>query len=286
MTAIANIKKIKHQLFLGKKKAKFLAEELRDTGYRLRSKFVDFQFDASNYPLDFTALPSTHDPSVKSGFPHRIWCAWFGEQEMSDNRRSCYESILAQNSDLDVQLVTYQNLDTFIVEGSPLHPAFRLLSAVHQSDYIHAYLMHHHGGGFTGIKKHPVPWRDSFEAFEKETDAWIAGYRLPRVSEATYFPGELARDIHRNYSRLIGFSGKLVRSNTPLTHDWFHEVNRRVSYYQDLLEQFPGDAYGTTDGYPVPWTRIGSQVFEPLCLKYNTHLRIDNRLKPQLWGHR
>ena len=63
-------------------------------------------------------------------------------------------------------------------------------------------------------------------------------------------------------------------------------MERRLDYYGSLLAQVPGNVYGDNPGYPVPWTRIGSQVFEPLTLKYREHIRIDPRLKPQLWGHR
>lgn len=196
------------------------------------------------------------------------------------------ESIRATNGHLDVTLVTPENLDDYVLPSSPLHPSYAHLSDVHKSDYLHSYLMHHYGGAFTGIKKHHHSWTQAFEQSEADPDAWVIGYRIQRSTEATYFNGPLCRDIRRNYASLIVFSGKVVRANSPITHEWILEVERRLDYYSSLLALAPGDAYGPNEGYPVPWTRLGSQVFEPLCLKYRQHIRINDILKPQLWGHR
>ena len=76
-------------------------------------------------------------------FTRRIWCVWAGTNEMSQNRAACLKSIRTTNGHLDVHLVTPSNIADFIVEGSPLHPCFELLSDVHRADYLHAYLMHH-----------------------------------------------------------------------------------------------------------------------------------------------
>lgn len=287
MDILDQAKQVKHQLFLASKWVSRKREDLTDIGFRATSRLRPHKYTEQRYPLDFVSLAVPERlGSIQAVAPRRIWCVWAGDNEMSKNRRAALESIRSTNGHLDVTLVTPENLDDYVVPGSPLHPSYAHLSDVHKSDYLHAYLMHHHGGGFTDIKKHPHEWTQAFEQSEADPDAWVIGYRIQRSAEATYFDGPLCRDIRRNYASLIGFSGKVVRANSPITHEWLLEVERRLDYYSSLLVLAPGDAYGTNSNYPVPWTRIGSQVFEPLCLKYRQHIRINDILKPQLWGHR
>lgn len=284
---ILALKKVKHGSLVAAKQTRLLAYGARDTGYRTISFLRSYEFKPDRYPLDFVTLPvPPRSGGIKEAIPRRIWCVWAGSNEMSPNRRACLDSIRSMNPDLDVQLVTRANISDYIVQQSPLHPSFELLSDVHRADYLHAYLMHHHGGGFTDIKKHPHSWLPAFQEMDGDPDAWITGYQVPRSSESAWIDSRLGRDVRRNYAGLLGFSGKIVRANNPITHEWILEVNRRLDYYTELLKLAPGNIYGDNPGYPLPWTSIGSQIYEPLCLKYRKHIRINPILKPQLWGHR
>ena len=49
--------------------------------------------------------------------------------------------------------MTPANLQDWVVAGHPLHPAYNDLSLVHRSDYLRAYLLHHHGGGYCDLKR-------------------------------------------------------------------------------------------------------------------------------------
>ncbi|MCV7470682.1 MULTISPECIES: hypothetical protein [Micrococcus] len=287
MDLLHSARRLKHRLWLAQKHGAHVVTEGRDLIYRMNSTVSPARYDAARYELDFTALTG-RNTSWKSDrpIPRVVWCVWSGTNAMSFNRAACLRSIREVQHDLDVRLVTPDTLHEVVVNGHPLHPSYEHLSDVHRSDYLHAYLMHHHGGAFTGIKKHHHAWAPLIEEMQEDVDAWVTGYRVPRSSEAAYFHGPLGRDVRKNFSLLLGFSGKIVRPGSPLTSEWLAEVERRLDYYGSLLAQAPGNVYGDNPGYPVPWTRIGSQVFEPLTLKYREHIRIDPRLKPQLWGHR
>mmetsp|Transcript_59469 Transcript_59469/g.176588 ORF Transcript_59469/g.176588 Transcript_59469/m.176588 type:complete len:307 (+) Transcript_59469:206-1126(+) len=74
---------------------------------------------------------------------------------------------------------------------SSMHPAFHHLTAVHKSDYITAYVSHHHGGLMHDVKSaDPAAWRLLFKAvhpraavqkpektLERPRAVWIAGWR-------------------------------------------------------------------------------------------------------------
>lgn len=278
---------LKHRGFLVTRRARFLRGEVADLGRRGYAAVRKPRFDGSRYPLDFTALENAGLPvDLQQDVPRQIFCIWAGDEEMTENRKACLESMQTVNEGIPVIMVTPENLDEWIVPEYPLHPAYPYLSTVHRADYLKSYLLHFHGGGCSDIKKHHWHWGSIFDQMNADPEVWVTGYRLPRSREATDFPGELCRDIRRNYSRLVGYGAMMARAQSPLTAEWLAEVNRRLDYHQSLLQKFPGNTLGDNPGYPVAWTRIGSQVFEPLCFKYLDHVRINPRIKPQLWGHR
>lgn len=284
MDPIGLVKKAKHQLYLGSMRAKRAA---RNTGYALYDRILPYRFAPERYPLSFVRLNEPACPvPMAAKVPSRIFVVWAGDNELTPGRRAGLASIRSTNPDLDIVLVTPDNLDDYLVAGHPLHPAYHQLSFVHRSDYLHSYLLHHHGGGYTGLKPHPNPWAAAFSELERDPDAWILGYRIPTVREATAIDGPIGRDVHRHYTSLIGTGGMIARAYSQLTFEWTREAHRRLDYYCELLARTPGDAFGGNTGYPLPWTTLGSQILEPLCLKYLPHVRQNPAVKPQLWGHR
>ena len=280
-------RQVKHAGFVALKKAKFAAGEVKDVGYRGATALRPYVFNAGHYPLDFVSL-DTPDPvgPPQAEVPRVIWCVWTGDNEMSPNRKAALDSIRRATPDVDVRVVTPANLHSYILDEHPLHCSYESLSYNHRSDYLRAYLLHHYGGGYSDLKKHPTSWGPGFRRIAEDPHAWVVGFHVPRSSESAWFEGRLGREVRENFSRLIHICGLIARANTPLTQAWIGEVERRLDYYSSLLRRTPGNVFGDNPGYPVPWTRIGSQVFEPLCLRYLDHVRIDQSVKPQLWGHR
>ena len=76
----------------------------------------------------------------------RIFCFWTGDNKMSENRLDAIAS-LRDKAEVEIVLVTPADLDKFILTGFPLHKGFQYLSAVHKSDYLRCYFMHHYGAG-------------------------------------------------------------------------------------------------------------------------------------------
>lgn len=75
------------------------------------------------------------------------------------------------------------------------------------------------------------------------------------------------------FSRTIFPACFAFRPHSPLTYEWLAEIERRLSYFSDLLDQNPADQpWGDNVNYPVPWNAIHGQIFSPLNLKYIDHI--------------
>ena len=179
---------------------------------------------------------------------------------------------------LPIELVTPANLNDWVVAGHPLHPAYNDLSLVHRSDYLRAYLLHHHGGGYCDLKRPIKSWADAFARAEADAEAWVVSYASSRADWAAKAPGLLGRDLLRYHQRLLGNGAYLVRPHTPFTAEWLREVERRLDYYAPQAAEFPGGVRGEVVGYPVSWNQLLSTVFNPLTLKYLDHIRQDDDL--------
>lgn len=230
---------------------------------------------------------------------NRIFVFWTGDNPMSEARADCLRTIEA-NSGCEVVLVTPANLDTFIVPGSPLHPAYPYLSLNHRSDYLRAYFMDHHGGGYSDVKRIFESWRPAFDAVEK-SNAWGAGYqelrggvadlRQSHVGGTYYMAGVKKSSRLLNtamywtmkvfHKRMIGNGCFLFRPQTDFTAVWLREVERRLDDLLPLLEKNPsrhlkegrGRVYdGIPSQYPVPWAFLQGEVMAVLSFVH--HRRI------------
>ena len=128
----------------------------------------------------FGAARSTHLPlpTAASGrrVPRTMWLVWFG-RPLSGDRATFIASIQRKyNGTLAIHTVTAENVRSFELPTEPFHPGFELLTAVHKSDYLFAYLAHHYGGGFHDIKKPSVQsWLPLFDKMNGAASAWLVG---------------------------------------------------------------------------------------------------------------
>jgi hypothetical protein len=246
-----------------------------------------YSYTSERYRDSF--LENNCDSSQKKYFEHlqrRIFCFWTGKNEMSKNRLDSLTS-LREKSGVEIVLVTPENLDQFILSDFPLHKGFKYLSAVHKSDYLRCYFMHHYGGGYTDIKSAANNWESSFKKLEKQSDKWITGYReIGERGVARVEHPNLAIDLIKNWQYLIGNGAYICRSYTPFTEEWYNELHRRMDIFYPKLVAFPGNIMGDNDGYPIPWTEILGQIFHPLCLKYFEKIIYSNKIKPVLSNYR
>ncbi|MDO4919089.1 hypothetical protein [Kocuria sp.] len=293
MDALQPLRQAKHQAFLTRR---LIGRGLRravDTGFRAYDRALPYRFDPEahrdrygSYPrMYFLHRQAPAPDTISVDVPRRIFCFWTGANPMSDARARCLHSMRAVHKGLEVVLVTPETLDRWLVPGHPLHPAYEHLSLVHRSDYLRAYFMTHHGGGYADIKIPTRPWTGAFDALQHHPDTWLLGYpeRSSRSCGGDDYT-RLGRDIHRHYGSLVGFGGFIMRGRTPFGYEWMQELDRRLDYFQEELAQHPGGVWGDTPGYPLRWIDVGSDVFHPLQLKYLPHVAQHPDILPVLGG--
>lgn len=271
----------KHEVFLVSKRAKSLGTHAYYwSGDRINPKLAEhrpYVYDPARYRRSFLIRP-TPSISEESCLPARVFCFWTGSNPMS---RARLESLarLEQSLQLEVVLVTRDNVEDWVIPGHPLHPAYEGLSLVHRSDYLRAYFMHHHGGGYADIKEPNCAWAASARLLSGNPTKWVLGFQELGGASVTRGTGALGRDLRKYRHRIVGTSSFIARSQTPLTAEWLREVERRLDYYWPQLQEFPGGERGEVVGYPISWTHLLGRIFQPLCLKYMDRLIIDDRVK-------
>jgi hypothetical protein len=183
---------------------------------------------------------------------------------MTPNRTRSLD-IMRQNIGTPVVLITAKNLHEFIVPEYPLHPAYKYLSFVHKSDYIRAYMMHVHGGGYVDIKEVNDSWVPAFN----ETD-WITGY--PEIAEWS-----VGYEPHAHFwPQLIGCGAFICRPRTAFSEEWLTEVHKLLDDKLEDLRKNPShiDPYrneGT--GYPIQWVEMMGKIFHRILPKYFDHVK-------------
>ncbi|GGB61097.1 hypothetical protein GCM10011316_36360 [Roseibium aquae] len=238
----------------------------------------------------------THEET--GALPARLFCFWTGDNPMSDDRKRCLDSL--RNTGFEVNLVTPANLDGWLVAGHPLHRAYPHLSAVHRSDYLRAYFMHHHGGGYADIKMTRESWLPSLDRLSENPGALGIGYteksakgvahvHRHRLQGKPYLSDQPVsrlkawityRRLRLNWRSLIGSCAYILRPNTPLTSAWISTINARLDIAEPDLRESPADdprakreaGRNQADGYPLPWSFICADVFHPLVYEYRNQI--------------
>lgn len=258
---------------------------VRDPLFELRYKGSTFHYRPGLFRRSFANWDAPEVQAASGLIPRVVYSFWTGDNELTEARRRNLE-VMQEVIGVDVTLVTPHNLDRYEVEGHPLHRAYAGLSYVHRSDYLRAYFMHHHGGGYADIKNPSGSWVPIFDRMDVEPDVWITGYPEHSSLWVAQYRGRLGRELRRRHDSIPGGGSFIVRPRTQLTTEWLAEVHRRLDYFTDLVEAIPGGPRGEDPSYPISWNRLLAQVLHPLALKFHPHVRVDPVLKPQLTNYR
>lgn len=254
--------------------------KLRDYWRIKRQEIFPYRFDKNKYPGLFLQNDYEPFPEIESKVEKVIWCFWTGDNEMSENRKKGYES-LVQNSGMEVKLITPENLHQYILPEYPLHKGYKFLSLNHRSDYLRCYFIHFYGGGYYDIKPLNNSWIDSFELLEN-SDKWFLSYTQFNRLSLSKGQGIIDKDLRYYYKKCVGTGAFISKSNTKFTTEWWIELNKRMDENFDDLQKYPGDINGRNKGYPLSLLSISTQIMCPLNLKYNDKLIHDNRVLPIL----
>jgi hypothetical protein len=214
-----------------------------------------------------------------------IFVFWTGDNELSRNRQISLLQ-LEQVSQYPVVLVNKQNLSDFLIESDPLPAGYQYLSETHKSDFLRAYFMHYHGGGYADIKQTSGSWNQAFQDIDKD-NIILCGY-----PEFSYY--QIAHiDYKKYWNILIGCGGFISKPKTPLTTEWYKAAKNLIEQKTELLKQFPAthpqecsegnghrgiQPHGVRSNYPIEWNEILGRIFQPLVFKYRNFV---SRTVPQ-----
>ena len=243
-------------------------------GYKIYTLYINpYKYNKDRY-LDFFISKADKTEAYLSKAKEVIYIFWTGNNEISENRLKGIQSI-KDKSGVEVILVTANNLNNYILEDYPLHPAYQYLSYVHRADYLRCYFMLHHGGGYSDIKPCLQSWKNYFEQINNNSKVWSLGVR-EKSGGVPFIDGEIGVDIKKYHNILIGNCAYIFKPNSPVSKEWMEEVHSRLDILKPELTRYPGDAFGKNKGYPIEWSYVLGQIFHPLILKYHEKvIRLD-----------
>lgn len=245
------------------------------TLYKFYTLYINkYDYNAANYTDSFLSNVPKSDSAALKKADEVIYIFWTGNNEISEGRLKGINS-LREKSEVEVILITPDNLAYYILEDYPLHRAFSYLSLIHKSDYLRCYFMMHHGGGYSDIKPCLRSWKNIFETLNSRDDKWCLGLTEKNVGGVPNINGSIGVDIKRYHNYLIANCAFIYKPHSPIVTEWINEIHNRLDTLFPYLVENPGDQYGSGD-YPVPWSYIMAQIMHPLILKYNEKvIRID-----------
>lgn len=284
---VSRLRRVKHEAFLAQKRLTRLRNNAIDWALEQVDERVPYSYPPERFadsPSHF--LPLHRNEGLKPGdAPNVIYVFWTGDNDLTPMRSQGLTELKERNPETPVVMVTPDNLGDYLVPGYPLHPSYFDLAFVHRSDYLRSYFMHHHGGGYSDIKAPTAAWRPAFQRLNDVPDAWVVGYQERAHKEAAWMDDRFGRHLRFHFPRLLGQCAFICRSNSPLTADWYFEIQRRMDALAPALAERPSRTPFGEPGYPVPWTYLHAQVFQPLHLKYQEHILRDERVAPVLSGN-
>lgn len=237
--------------------------------------------------------------------PERVFCLWLGGNPMSE-ARSRQLTLLREGVGVPVQLVTEENLDEWVHPEHPLHPASDGLTVMHLADYLRAYLVAHHGGGYADIKAPSDDWKRSFDLVNTGSVDCV-GYPIPDPSNVARFglPADVSwsaalrpltyrhlvyRRLHR---RVAGGGAFIMRHESPIARDYIGRVEGVLTRFAGRLdpervvradgsrEVGLGVFRGELSGYPLSWGALCMDVLQPVSLKHRR--RVSLTLPEPVW---
>jgi hypothetical protein len=231
---------------------------------------VPFKYKEERYLDSFISKNKKDDTVQLENAKEVIYIFWTGHNDISENRLKGINS-LRRLSGVEVVLITPENLDVYILDDYPLHPAYQYLSLIHKSDYLRCYFMLHHGGGYADIKPCLRSWKSLFNILNNSDNKWCISERERFVGGVPDIKGQIGIDMKKYHNNLITNCVFIYKPNSPILREWMEETHNRLDQLLLKLQENPGNQYGSAD-YPVPWSFIMAQIMHPLVLKYHERI--------------
>lgn len=197
--------------------------------------------------------PSCDEALHAESVPRKIFCFWTGRNPMSQTRAECLRS-MRENLGVPIELVTWRDLNRYILPEAPLHPGFKYLSCIHKSDYLRCYFMHFYGGGYADIKPYTTAnnWILCFDIIHRFGHIEIIGQ--PEIIDGTPI-----KEYNNPFDvvKLLSVCYFICRPRSEVTTAWYNAMMRRMDDFLPALMEHPAaDPFGRESGYPVPWSAL------------------------------
>lgn len=191
---------------------------------------------------------------------------------MSENRKSSMQDIITYCG-CQVVLLTQINIKDYILKDYPLHDSYEYLSFTHRSDYLRAYIMYHHGGGYTDIKRNTFDWNPFFEKL-KNTDKQFIGYReISSLNIASHYG-----NIRNRFNELAGNGHYIFKKKTDIAKQLLQSIDEILDRKYDQLKKYPGHYHPRAinggvfqssefagSKYPLGWNELLGMNFHRIC---------------------
>lgn len=219
----------------------------------------------------------------------KIFVFWCGDNPITDTRKSNLQTII-DNSCCDVQLVTNENINDYIVE--PFHEAYQYLSVIHKCDYWKAYFAYFYGCGYSDIKECRFDWNPYFEELENSENAEIISYTerggggiaLRYYCHARHQPLDKCMKLIERAESIPGVCHYIFKQKSTIAKRWREIQHEILDANIDTLIEHPGTYHiGAVRGgvhdryvdeatkqfnnsqYPFSWSEFGGMIYHDLC---------------------
>ena len=202
----------------------------------------------------------------------QIFCIWSGNNTMSEARQDAFETI-KKHCGCNVTLLTTDNISNFVKNDHKLHEAYNYLSLTHKSDYLRIYMMCHHGGGYSDIKRNSFDWNPYFDQLYSSNMQFI-GYQEKSMLD-------IASDdltIKNSFLSLAGNGHYIFKPQTEIAKSCLLIMEKILDAKFDDLKKNPGDyhpraVYGgvyqgsgfESSRYPLTWNELLGRNFHKTC---------------------
>lgn len=209
-----------------------------------------------------------------------VFCSWTGDNPMSPQRSECLLSIYAQTG-CPVMFLSAGSIPLWQRPDAPFHEGYAYLSATQKADYLRCYLMHHHGGGHTDIKRAQRPWNGFFQQLRDSPALFGVGYTEIGPHGVAPVGGPLEDEMRANAHRLIGNCAYIFRRRTEFTDEWFGRTHRMLDAALPALRENPARhpqdhrgvvlPDGTVSDYPLIWMAF-CNIFHTVVWEMRDHI--------------
>lgn len=231
---------------------------------------------------------------------------------MNENRNRSLH-LLGETAGVPVELVTEENMTEWVLHERPIPPDFSLLQPIQKADYLKAYLVCIHGGGYSDIKQTTASWEPAFQLIAAG-EADVVGYPLQHRSHVASFglPPTVQRKIALwnpkwwrrlrymlAYSSLMGGGAFIFRPQTVIANQYLGSLDRLLAKfgawwrndatpaerqaldpeaeftdYSEVLRRQSMIYNQKVPGYPLHWGSMAMDIQQPLSLRFQSRVSL------------